>query len=119
MVIFAPFIKRFTRIGTKNPIILGGGAVLLYILFSKRAQERVAVGIPVLSSASAAFAQGLEDFLPLDIFSRELTSLGEGFSSFSGNIASGFTSLISPVTNFIDYALRVVGKAPPEETTEG
>lgn len=119
MVIFASIIRRFTRIGTRNPIVIGGGALLLYILFNKEAQHRVASGVPVLSSASTAFAKGLEDFLPLDIFGRELTSLGEGFSSFSENISSGFTSLISPVTNFIDYALRVVGKAPPEETTEG
>ena len=97
-------IRRFTRIGQKNKFVIGGAVIIAYILFSKRGQETVASGIPVVSGATQAFATGLERIIPIDIIGREISSFGEGFKTFGISSGEGISGLFSPVKGFIDYA---------------
>jgi len=97
-------IRRFTRIGQKNKFVIGGAIIIGYILFSKKGQETVASGIPVVSGATQAFATGLEQIIPIDIIGREIGSFGTSFKEFGGGVSEGITSLFSPIKGFIDYA---------------
>lgn len=97
-------LRRFTRLGSKNKFALAGAVLIGYILFSKKGQETVAGGIPVVSGATQAFATGLERIIPIDIIGRELKGFGEGFKTFGVSSGEGISGLFAPVKGFIDYA---------------
>lgn len=97
-------IRRFTRLGSKNKFAVAGAVLIAYILFSKKGQETVAGGIPVVSGATQAFATGLENIIPIDLIGREIGSFGSSFSEFGEGVGTGITKLFSPVKGFIDYA---------------
>jgi len=102
-------IRQFTRIGGKNKFALIGLGLAAYLLLSKRGQTTAASGIPIVSGAGSAIAATIENLIPLDIFGRELSSIGTGFGEFGVGINTGFANIFAPIKSLIDWASEKVG----------
>ena len=109
MVLGAGLVKRATKIGTRNPYVLGAFALAAVLLLSKRGQSVARGGIPLVSQAGEAIGTTIESILPLDIFGRELSAVGTGFGEFGVGIGSGISGIFAPITNFINWATSTLG----------
>jgi len=110
-------VRRATRIGGKNKFAIAGLGLGAYLLLSKRGQATARSGIPLISGASSSIGSAVEDIIPLDIFGRELGSIGEGFGKFGVGIGSGISGIFSPITGFINWATSITGLG--SQTTSG
>jgi hypothetical protein len=109
MVLGSGIVRKATRIGGKNKFALIGVGLGAYLLLSKRGQTTALSGIPIVSGAGSAIASTIENIIPLDIFGRELSSIGSGFGEFGVGINTGISNIFAPLRNFIDWANNLVG----------
>ena len=110
-------VRKASRIGGKNKFALAGLALGGYLLLSRRGQATARGGIPLISGAGASIGSAVEDIIPLDIFGRELGSIGEGFGKFGVGVGSGISGIFSPISSFINWATSITGLG--SQTTSG